>query len=166
MTLGELMDSLQAHEQHLDERSQIEAKEALESQVSLRREKISLKTILNQVKKVKIYRIEDKKILAHAKKKEEVILQLKEIINLIFNIIIEKNMVITSKNVGLGDMMRGISRLMLQKIKMKIQRPCYQLIVLEGMKKKVYGFFIQAIVIICLVGKRCFLSQRRLLIQR
>ena len=113
MTLGELMDSLQAHEQHLDERSQIEAKEALESQVSLRREKISLQIILNQVKKVKIYRIEDKKILAHAKKKEEVILQLKEIINLIFNIIIEKNMVITSKNVGLGDMMRGISRLML-----------------------------------------------------
>ena len=74
MTLGELMDSLQAHEQHLDERSQIEAKEALESQVSLRREKISLKIILNQVKKVKIYRVEDKKILAHAKKKEEVML--------------------------------------------------------------------------------------------
>lgn len=33
MTLDELMGSLQAHEQCLDERSQIEAKEALENQV-------------------------------------------------------------------------------------------------------------------------------------
>ena len=41
MTSNELIGSLQAHEQRLDERSQIKAKEALKSQVSLRREKMS-----------------------------------------------------------------------------------------------------------------------------
>ena len=54
MTSNELIGSLQAHEQCLDERSQIKAKEALKSQVSLRREKMSLKIILNQVRKVRI----------------------------------------------------------------------------------------------------------------
>ena len=52
MTSNELIGSLQAYEQRLDERSKIEAKESLKSQVSLRREKMSLKIILNQVRKV------------------------------------------------------------------------------------------------------------------
>lgn len=46
MTLDELMGSLQAYEQCVDERSQIEAKEALENQV-LKKKKRSLKIILN-----------------------------------------------------------------------------------------------------------------------
>ena len=54
MTSNELIGSLQAQEQRLDERSQIEVKETLKSQVSLRREQISLKIILNQVRKVRI----------------------------------------------------------------------------------------------------------------
>ena len=89
MTSNELIGSLQAHEQRLDERSQIKAKEALKSQVSLRREKMSLKIILNQVREVRIEKIE-KEIPNQAKNEEEVIFQLKEIINLIYNIIIEK----------------------------------------------------------------------------
>ena len=40
-------------------------------------------------------------------------------------------MEIASQNVGLGDRMRRIFTLMLQKVKVKIQRPCYQLIVLQ-----------------------------------
>lgn len=53
----------------------------------------------------KIYRVEDKKILDQAKKEEEVKLQLKEIINFIFNLIVIKNIVITSQNVSLEDQM-------------------------------------------------------------
>ena len=53
----------------------------------------------------KIYRVEDKKILDQAKKEEEVKLQLKEIIKFIFNLIVIKNIVITSQNVSLEDRM-------------------------------------------------------------
>lgn len=60
MMLDELMGSLQAHEQRLDERSQIEAEESIESQVSLRKENMNLKIILNQIRMVRIDRIECK----------------------------------------------------------------------------------------------------------
>ena len=51
---------------------------------------MGFKIVLNQIRKVRIDKVEDKEILNQAKKDEEVILQLKETINLIFNIIIEK----------------------------------------------------------------------------
>ena len=50
---------------------------------------MSLKIILNQVREVGIEKIE-KEIPNQAKNEDEVIFQLKEIINLIYNIIIKK----------------------------------------------------------------------------